>query len=73
MFLQFEALRAIEEMAGIPTQFLMFPFSKSGNSPVIMMPDTTKITRTTMHNRMIFAVVLVAACTNPEVPQGFEG
>jgi len=43
MFLQFEALRAIEDMAGHPnTTFLMFPFSKSGNSPVIMMPDTTK-------------------------------
>src|SRR5258706_12863752 len=43
MFLQFEALRAIAEMASHPsTTFLMFPFSKNGNSPVIMMPDTTK-------------------------------
>jgi hypothetical protein len=43
MFLQFEALRAIEDMAGHPnTTFLMFPFSKNGNSPVIMMPDTAK-------------------------------
>ena len=41
MFLQFEALRAIEDMAGHPnTTFLMFPFSKNGNAPVIMMPDT---------------------------------
>lgn len=41
MFLQFEALRAIEDMAGHPnTTFLMFPFGKNGNSPVIMMPDT---------------------------------
>ncbi len=41
MFLQFEALRAIEDMAGHPnTTFLMFPFSKTGNAPVIMMPDT---------------------------------
>ncbi len=39
MFLQFEALRAIEDMAGAPnTTFLMFPFSKTGNSPVIMLP-----------------------------------
>ncbi len=43
MFLQFEALRAIEDMAGhANTTFLMFPFSKNGNSPVIMMPDTAK-------------------------------
>jgi hypothetical protein len=43
MFLQFEALRAIEDMAAHPnTTFLMFPFSKNGNSPVIMMPDTAK-------------------------------
>jgi hypothetical protein len=43
MFLQFEALRAIEDMAGHPnTTFLMFPFAKNGSSPVIMMPDTTK-------------------------------
>jgi hypothetical protein len=41
MFLQFEALRAIEDMAGHPnTTFLMFPFGKNGNNPVIMMPDT---------------------------------
>jgi uncharacterized protein (DUF2164 family) len=41
MFLQFEALRAIEDMATHPnTTFLMFPFTKNGNSPVIMMPDT---------------------------------
>lgn len=41
MFLQFEALRAIEDMAGHPnTSFLMFPFTKNGNAPVIMMPDT---------------------------------
>jgi regulator of protease activity HflC (stomatin/prohibitin superfamily) len=41
IFLQFEALRAIEDMAGHPnTTFLMFPFGKNGNSPVIMMPDT---------------------------------
>ena len=41
MFLQFEALRAIEDMANHPnTTFLMFPFSKNGNAPVIMMPTT---------------------------------
>lgn len=41
MFLQFEALRAIEDMAGHPnTTFLLFPISKNGNAPVIMMPDT---------------------------------
>lgn len=41
LFLQFEALRAIEDMAGHPnTTFLMFPTNKSGNAPVIMMPDT---------------------------------
>lgn len=41
MFLQFEALRAIEDMAGHPnTTFLMFPYSKNGNPPVIMMPET---------------------------------
>jgi uncharacterized protein (DUF2164 family) len=41
MFLQFEALRAIEDMAGSPnTTFLMFPFSKSGNAPVVMIPET---------------------------------
>ncbi len=41
MFLQFEALRAIEDMAAHPnTTFLMFPYTKSGNAPVIMMPDT---------------------------------
>lgn len=41
MFLQFEALRAIEDMAGHPnTTFLMFPFSRNGNAPVIMMPDS---------------------------------
>jgi uncharacterized protein (DUF2164 family) len=41
MFLQFEALRAIEDMAGHPnTTFLMFPYAKNGNAPVIMMPDT---------------------------------
>jgi uncharacterized protein (DUF2164 family) len=41
MFLQFEALRAIEDMAGHPnTTFLMFPYTKNGNAPVIMMPDT---------------------------------
>jgi len=39
MFLQFEALRAIEDMADTPnTTFLMFPFSKNGNSPVVMLP-----------------------------------
>jgi hypothetical protein len=37
MFLQFEALRAIEELAGSKnTTFLVMPFSKNGNSPVIM-------------------------------------
>ncbi len=41
MFLQFEALRAIEDMASHPnTTFLMFPYTKNGNAPVIMMPDT---------------------------------
>jgi len=40
MFLQFEALRAIEEMAGHPnTTFLMFPLGKNGTSPVIMLPE----------------------------------
>jgi uncharacterized protein (DUF2164 family) len=41
MFLQFEALRAIEDMAGhTNTTFLMFPYAKNGNPPVIMMPET---------------------------------
>jgi hypothetical protein len=40
MFLQFEALRAIEEMGGTPnTTFIMMPFSKGGTPPLIMMPD----------------------------------
>lgn len=37
MFLQFEALRAIEELAGAPnTTFLMMPIGKDGSSPIIM-------------------------------------
>jgi SPFH domain / Band 7 family len=40
MFLQFEALRAIEEMGGAPnTTFLMMPLAKGGASPLIMIPD----------------------------------
>ncbi len=40
MFLQFEALRAIEELAGSPnTTFMMLPLSKSGSGPIVMMPD----------------------------------
>lgn len=40
MFLQFEALRAIEDLAGSTnTTFLVMPFSKNGNSPVIMNFD----------------------------------
>jgi hypothetical protein len=37
MFLQFEALRAIEELASAPnTTFMIMPFSKNGTAPVIM-------------------------------------
>ncbi|MEZ4401373.1 MAG: SPFH domain-containing protein [Kofleriaceae bacterium] len=37
MFLQFEALRAIEEIAGAPnTTFMIMPIGKGGSSPVIM-------------------------------------
>jgi hypothetical protein len=37
MFLQFEALRAIEELAGAPnTTFLMMPIAPNGSSPIIM-------------------------------------
>ena len=37
MFLQFEALRAIEELAGAPnTTFMIMPMSKQGTSPVIL-------------------------------------
>jgi hypothetical protein len=37
MFLQFEALRAIEEIAGSPnTTFMIMPISRNGTSPVIM-------------------------------------
>jgi len=37
MFLQFEALRAIEQLAGSPnTTFLVMPLSQDGASPVIM-------------------------------------
>jgi hypothetical protein len=40
MFLQFEALRAIEELAGSPnTTFMVMPFSRTGNSPVILNLD----------------------------------
>jgi hypothetical protein len=40
MFLQFEALRAIEELAGSKnTTFMVMPFSKGGNSPVILSVD----------------------------------
>jgi hypothetical protein len=39
MFLQFEALRAIEEMStATNTTFIMSPFDKSANAPVIMIP-----------------------------------
>ncbi len=39
MFLQFEALRAIEDMSGATnTTFIMMPFSKGGASPLIMIP-----------------------------------
>jgi hypothetical protein len=38
MFLQFEALRAIEEMRDAPnTTFVMTPYSKGGSAPLIMM------------------------------------
>jgi hypothetical protein len=41
MFLQFEALRAIEDMAGAPnTTFMMVPFGKNAASPIMMIPDT---------------------------------
>lgn len=37
MFLQFEALRAIEEIAGSPnTTFMITPMGKNGSSPIIM-------------------------------------
>ena len=37
MFLQFEALRAIEDLSGSQnTTFLVMPFSETGSSPVIM-------------------------------------
>lgn len=40
MFLQFEALRAIEEMGGAPnTTFIMMPYSKGGSSPLVMIPE----------------------------------
>jgi len=40
MFLQFEALRAIEEMAGAPnTTFMMMPVGKNGNAPVVLIPE----------------------------------
>lgn len=40
MFLQFEALRAIEEMAEAPnTTFMMMPVGKGGNAPVILVPE----------------------------------
>lgn len=40
MFLQFEALRAIEEMAGSPnTTFMMMPVGKGGNAPIILLPE----------------------------------
>ena len=41
MFLQYEALRAIEELAGAPnTTFLMMPIGKDGSSPIIMNMET---------------------------------
>jgi hypothetical protein len=41
MFLQFEALRAIEELAGAPnTTFLMMPLGPGGASPVILNMET---------------------------------
>jgi regulator of protease activity HflC (stomatin/prohibitin superfamily) len=40
MYLQYEALEAIEELAGSPnTTFLVLPFSKSGQAPIIMSID----------------------------------
>lgn len=44
MFLQFEALRAIEELASAPnTTFMIMPMSKNGTSPVIMqLPEKSK-------------------------------
>lgn len=40
VFLQFEALRAIEEMGGAPnTTFVMTPFSKGGQVPLVMIPE----------------------------------
>jgi SPFH domain / Band 7 family len=41
MFLQFEALRAIEEMGSSPnTTFVMTPLGAGAQAPVIMIPDT---------------------------------
>ena len=44
MFLQFEALRAIEELASAPNAtFMIMPMSKNGSAPVIMqLPGVTK-------------------------------
>ncbi len=40
MYLQYEALGAIEELGGSPnTTFLVMPFSEKGNSPIIMNMD----------------------------------
>ena len=43
MFLQFEALRAIEEMAdSTNTTFIMTPLGGGASAPVIMIPDTDR-------------------------------
>jgi hypothetical protein len=43
MFLQFEALRAIEEMAGATNiTFIMTPLGGGASAPVIMIPDTDR-------------------------------
>ena len=40
MFLQFEALRAIEDLAGSTnTTFIVMPFSEKGGAPIIMSMD----------------------------------
>jgi len=40
MFLQFEALNAMEELAGSSnTTFMVMPFSKNGNAPIILSID----------------------------------
>ena len=52
MFLQFEALRAIEALAESPnTTFLVMPFSKEGQAPVIMNLSASPSTPPARSNR----------------------